>query len=95
MSDGNDHADIARFMRSAQGQVHLSEMASALSGRRIESVSFENATHHLTTVLRLDDGRVLCAVQGEHEAETLRSKFGGAIQEEYYREYPERRGCDE
>lgn len=95
MGDGSDHADIARFMRSAQGQTYLQDLAGSLSGRRIEAVVFENETHHLATVLRLDDGRTLSAVQPEHEAEGLRRKFGGAIQEEYYREYPERRGCDE
>ncbi len=95
MGDGSDHADIARFMRSAEGQAYLSGMAGALTGRRIEGVLFENATHHLSTVLRLDDGRTFSMVQPGHEAEVLRSQFGRAIQEEYYREYPERRGCDE
>jgi len=95
MGDGSDHADIARFMRSAEGQAYLKDVASALTGRRIESVVFENATHHLSTVVRLDDGRVFSAVQPNHEAEVLRSNFGRAIQDEYYREYPERRGCDE
>jgi hypothetical protein len=95
MGDGSDHADIARFMRSAEGQAYLKQLASVLTGRRIEGVVFENQTHHLATVLQLDNGCTFSAVQSEHEAETLRGNFGGAIQEEYYREYPERRGCDE
>jgi len=95
MGDGSDHADIARFMRSAQGQAYLQDLAGALSGRRIKGVVFENQTHYLATVLRLDDGRTFSVVQSEHEAEGLRRKFGGAIQEEYYRDYPERRGCDD
>ena len=70
-------------------------MAGALTGRRIEGVAFENATHHMVTVLRLDNGGTFSAVQPQHEAEGLRRDFGGCIQEEYYREYPERRACDE
>lgn len=95
MGDGSDHADVARFMRSTAGQAYLKELAGALRGRRIENVTFENETHHLATVLRLDNGESFSAVQPEHEAENLRRRFGGAIQEEYYREYPERRGCDD
>lgn len=95
MGDGSDHADIARFMRSAQGQAYLNELASALTGRRIERVVFENQTHHLATVVRLDNGQEFSALQPEHEAQGLRQRFGGAIQDEYYRDYPERRGCDD
>ena len=50
MGDGSDHADIARFMRSAEGQAYLKAVASVLTGRRIESVVFKINDEEIATL---------------------------------------------
>lgn len=91
MGDASDMSDIERFMRSKEGQAHLKAIAVSLRGKRIEDVSFGNDVHVIVTGIHLDDGTVFESVQPGHEIDTLRETFADAIEEEYLKDYPERR----
>lgn len=91
MGDLCDMNDLGRFMRSDAGKEHLEGIVSELKGNRIVAVSFSNEIHSLMTVLHLSDGSRLEVFQAEHEVERLRDNFAQVIQEEYNKDYPERR----
>ena len=91
MGDLCDMNDVDRFMRSAEGQEHLDETVRMLKGKTITGVTFSNETHAVMTTLHLSDGDILEVLQPDHEVEALRETFAEAIQEEYDKDYPERR----
>ena len=91
MGDASDMRDIDRFMRSPEGQAHLSEIRNALVGRSIESVEFTNGIHGSDVELVFDDdGTFECELAGL-DVETLRDEFEAVLEREYYKDYPERR----
>ena len=91
MGDICDMSDCDRLMRSSTGQAHLDEIVGMLKGRTITDVTFSNEVHCIATALRLDDGSSFVVFQPSLEVDTLREEFAEAIQEEYYKDYPERR----
>ena len=91
MGDVCDVNDLERFLRSAAGRAHLDEIVAMLKGRTITEVTFSNEVHCVATTLRLDDGGSFLLFQPSLEVEVLREEFAEAIEEEYYKDYPERR----
>lgn len=91
MGDASDMADLDRFMRSKAGNAHLESIRGGLKGRMIVDVSFGNEVHCISTTLHLDDGNVFETLQSEHEVDTLRERFHEVIEQEYFKDYPERR----
>lgn len=90
MGDVCDMADIERFMRSREGQVHLEAIGKMLHDRCIRNVTFENEVHFITTTLHLDDGETFVVFQPSLEVGAIRSEFEEVIEREYYVDYPDR-----
>ncbi len=91
MGDICDMSDCDRFMRSKAGKAHLDEITAMLKGRTIVEVEFSNEVHCIATTLHLDDGESFVLFQPSLEVDALREEFAEAIDEEYYKDYPERR----
>ena len=91
MGDLCNMNDLERFLRSAEGKAHLDEIIAMLKGRTITDVDFSNEVHCIATTLHLDDGESFVMFQPSLEVDALREQFAEAIEEEYYKDYPERR----
>ena len=91
MGDLCDMNDVDRFMRSTKGQEYLAGLIQMLKGKTITDVTFSNEVHSVVTVLHFNDGNSLAVFQPDHEVEALREDFQEAIQEEYDKDYPERK----
>ena len=91
MGDICDMNDVGRFMRSARGKTHLESLRSRLVGRRITDVTFSNEIFGIMTILQLDGGGPFRVLDLSLTVETLRDEFPDAIEEEYYKDYPERK----
>lgn len=92
MGDACNMADIERFMRSEEGRAHLDEIVTALTGHTIVDVTFSNEVWTIATEIHLDDGETFVIFQPSLEVDALREEFGDTIQEEYFKDYPERQG---
>lgn len=95
MGDISDMADVERFLRSEKGKAHLDEIVAMLTGRLIVEVSFSNEVHRVATVLHLDDGSEFVAFQPSLDLELLWEVYKETIDEEYFKDYPERRNREE
>ena len=92
MGDICDMNDCERFLRSESGQAHLDEIVAMLKGRTIVDVTFSNEVSCIATTLHLDKGGGGFVVfQPSLDVDALREEFAEAIEEEYYKDYPERR----
>ncbi len=91
MGDLCNMNDCERFLRSKDGKAHLDEIVAMLKGRTITEVTFSNEVHCVATTLCLDDNSEFVIFQPSLEVDALREEFAEAIQEEYYKDYPERR----
>ena len=91
MGDITNMADLERFMRSQAGKEHLESIRSMLKGRTVVNLAFSNEVHCVATELLLDDGESFVIFQPSLEVDALREQFSDSIEEEYYRDYPERR----
>jgi hypothetical protein len=91
MGDLSDMNDVDRFMRSKQGKEHLESLKKALIERRITDVVFSNEVFGILITLHLAGGGMFCVLDLSLTVETLRDEFPEAIEEEYYKDYPERR----
>ena len=91
MGDASDMADVERFLRSETGKQYLKEIVEMLKGRTIVDVTFENNVHRVVTTLHLDEGATFILFQPSLEIDVLREEFEEAIEEEYYKDYPERK----
>ena len=60
-------------------------------GKRITDVTFSNEVFGIMMTLHLDDGGTFLVLDLSLTVETLRDEFGEAIEEEYYKDYPERK----
>ena len=96
MGDICNMNDCERFMRCRKGKAHLRKFVRMLKGRSITDVTFSNEVHFIATTLHLDDGTTFFIAQPSLDVDVLREEFADAIQEEYYKDFPERRprgGC--
>jgi hypothetical protein len=91
MGDASDMTDVERFMRSEAGTAHLEEIAGMLERHTITDVTFSNEVHCIATTLHLDDGQAFVIFQPSLEVDALREEFADTIEDEYYKDFPERR----
>lgn len=84
-------ADVERFMRSAKGIAYLEGIKASLTGRTIVDVSFSNEVSFIATTLHLNDGTTFFVMEASLDVEVLREEFKEVIDEEYFKDYPERR----
>jgi len=92
MGDACNMADVDRFMRSTEGAAHLDEIRATLKGHTIVDVTFDNEVWCVTTTIHLDNGETFVVFQPSLEVDALREQFADVLKEEYYKDYPERRG---
>jgi hypothetical protein len=83
--------DCERFLRSEMGKAYLDEITAMLKGRTIADVSFSNEVQCIATTLHLDDGTTFDLWQPSLDVDALREQFAEVIEEEYYKDYPDRR----
>jgi hypothetical protein len=93
MGDASDYADVTRFLRSPEGQLHLIQFREQLSGRRIISVEYKQLSTGVSITLVLEEGETLNldAIVEQFSVEALRKKFALVLQREYYKDFPERK----
>ncbi|MCC6694887.1 MAG: hypothetical protein IT365_04560 [Candidatus Hydrogenedentes bacterium] len=91
MGDACNMADLERFMRSNAGIAHLKEIVAMLKGRTIVEVSYSNEVQCISTTLHLDDGTTFELWQPSLEVDALREQFTDVLEEEYYKDFPDRR----
>lgn len=91
MGDICNMADIERFLRSARGKSTLEEISAMLKGHTIVDVSFSNEVHCIALTLHLEDGGSYVVYPPSLEVDALRETFGEVLEQEYYKDYPERR----
>lgn len=95
MGDICDMADLERFMRSDAGKETLEETRSMLKGRTIVDIEFRNEVHFIVTELLLDNGERFAVFQPSLEVGAIREQFEDVLEEEYFRDFPERRPMDD
>ena len=91
MGDLCDMNDCGRFLRSREGKRYLENIKNQLVRRRVTDVTFSNEVFGIMTTLHLDDGGTFLVLDLSLQVEVLRDGFPEAIEEEYYKDYPERR----
>ena len=91
MGDICNQNDCDRFMRCRKGKAYLKKIVAMLKGRTITNVTFSNEVQYVATTLHLDDGETFLLFQPSLEVDALREEFAEVIEEEYYKDYPERR----
>ncbi len=91
MGDLSDVNDVARIMRSPEGQARLEGIRASLAGRTIVDVEFTNETHAISILLLLDDGDTFLAMDPSLDVDVLRADFEDVIHRELLLDYPERR----
>jgi hypothetical protein len=91
MGDACNMADIERFMRSEIGKGHLETIRATLQGHTIVDVTFTNEISCIATTLHLSDGESFVVFQPSMDVDALREEFADTIEDEYYRDFPDRR----
>jgi len=91
MGSASDMADIERFLRSGEGKKHLEEIRQSLLNRKILDITFSNEIWTVVTELKLDNGETFAIFQPSLEVDALREEFQEALEEEYYKDYPDRK----
>ena len=88
MGDLSDVNDVARIMRSPEGQARLEGIRASLAGRTIVDVEFTNETHAISILLLLDDGDTFLAMDPSLDVDALRDEFAEVIDRERLVDYP-------
>ena len=88
MGDLSDMNDVARAMRSPEGQARLEGIRASLAGRTIMSVEFANETHAISILLHLDNSDTFFAMDPSLDVEALREEFAEVIERERQVDYP-------
>jgi len=91
MGDISRMNDLARFLRSSEGQTQLEEIRAMLKGRTITGVTFSNEVHSITTTLSLDDDTTFVVFQPSLDVDVIREEFAEVLERERLVDYPERK----
>ena len=91
MGDFSDMRDVDRFMRCDAGRKRLAEIQAAFVGKTIAKVEFTNDVNSVLATLTFESGESVELFLPELMLDALRETFQADIQEEYWRDYPERR----
>jgi len=94
MGDGSDHADVGRFIRTAEGQQILGRFRDRLIGKTITGVEFTHNSTGVGILLTFDDRDLLDLAEAieSFSVETLRRRYMRVLDREYYVDFPERQG---
>ena len=92
MGDASDYAEVARFMRSPEGQRALDKFQKSLLEKVICDVTFCHLSTGVSVTLHFADGGHLdlTIVEQAFAIDSLRQRYGYVLDREYYKDYPER-----
>jgi len=91
MGDLSDVRDVDRFLRCESGQRKLGEIRAMLAGKTVKEVEFSNDVNSVLVILTFTTGEKVELFLPELMLDALKETFRAEIQEEYYRDYPDRR----
>jgi hypothetical protein len=93
MGDASDYAEVARFMRSPEGQRALDKFQQSLLEKVISDVTFCHLSTGVSVTLHFADGGHLdlTVVEQAFAIESLRDRYKHVLEREYYFDFPERK----
>lgn len=93
MGDASDYAEVARFMRSPEGQRALDKFQKSLLEKVICDVTFCHLSTGVSVTLHFADGGHLdlTIVEQAFAIESLRDRYKHVLEREYYVDFPERK----
>ncbi len=91
MGDASDHADVVRFMRSETGRKILAKTRKEFQGRWISDISFADDVEGVTGMITFHAGDPVNVILPGLTLGLIREEYDDVLQEEYYRDFPERR----
>jgi len=91
MGDYSDMRDIDRFLRCTGGKQRLDEIRAALVGKTVAKADFTNDVDSVLVTLTFESGESVELFLPELMLDALRETHGAAIQEEFFKDYPDRR----
>ncbi len=91
MGDASDRADVERFMRSETGQKILAKTRKEFQGRWISSISFSDDVDGVTGMITFTAGDPVNVILPGLTLGLIREEYDEVLEEEYYRDFPERR----
>ena len=91
MGDYSDMRDIDRFMRCEAGQRRLGEIRAMFVGKTVAEVEFSNDVDSVLVTLTFATDEKVELFLPELMLDALKETHRAEIQEEYWRDYPERR----
>ena len=91
MGDLADMRDVSRFMRCTTGQQKLDEIRAAFVGKTVAKADFTNDVDSVLVTLTFESGESVELFLPELMLDALRETHGAAIQEEFFKDYPDRR----
>ncbi|HOZ48668.1 MAG TPA: hypothetical protein PLO37_15620 [Candidatus Hydrogenedentes bacterium] len=91
MGDAGDLKDVERFIRSETGQGILAQVRKAFQGRWISDVSFNPDVKGVRATVVFHAGEPVDVLLPDLTLERIQRDHEEVLEEEYYRDYPERR----
>ena len=91
MGDFSDMRDIDRFLRCNGGKRRLEEIRAMFVGKTVAQVEFSNDVDSVLVTISFTTCESIECFLPELMLDALRETFQADIQEEYWRDYPDRR----
>ncbi len=95
MGDYSDSRDVDRFLRCEAGVKRLDEIRAMFIGKEVSGAEFSNDVDAVLVTITFATGESVECFLPELMLDALKETFRAEIQEEYYRDYPERRPTKE
>jgi len=93
MGDASDYAEVGGFMRCPEGQRALEQFRQSQLDKVISDVSYCHLSTGVSVTLHFADGSHLdLSIVGQaFSVESLRQRYGGVLEREYYVDFPHRK----
>jgi len=91
MGDLSDSNDIDRVLRCEAGRKKLDGIRAVFKGKEVSGVEFSNDVNAVLVTIAFTTGETLECFMPELMLDALRDTFRAEIEEEYYRDFPDRR----
>ncbi len=91
MGDLSDMADIDRWLRCNNGKKRQDEIRAMLTGKTVSNVEFSNDVNAVLVTITFATGESIECFMPELMLDALKETYSAEIQEEYFRDYPDRR----
>ena len=91
MGDLSDMSDIDRWLRCTAGKKRLDEIRASMVGKTVASVEFNNDVNSVLVTITFATGESVEVFMPELMLDALKETFRAEIEEEYFKDYPDRR----